>query len=101
MKSTAVIDSPGVFMIKSREQESRAILNDCSFDGGLNFNLLSLFKLPHKQGWKIMCGDESIICIHYTVGRVTNFDIVIPTENGAVYSCKFKHRTEIMSVSTD
>jgi len=80
MESTAVINIPGVFVTQDSKKGFLAVLKDCSFNGGHNFNLLSMSKLLHKQGWKITCGDESLIRIENGKGRVINFDIVVPTE---------------------
>ena len=49
---------------------------------GHNFNLLSMSKLLHKQGWKITHGGESLIRIKNEKGGVIDFDIVVPTERG-------------------
>jgi hypothetical protein len=57
-------------------------------------------KLLQKQGWNILHGDESLIPIENGKGGVINFDIVVPTEKGAIYACKFMHMTEIVASST-
>jgi hypothetical protein len=51
MESNALIDIPGVFVNKSREMGLQAILKHCSFSAKHDFNLLSMSRLPHKQGW--------------------------------------------------
>jgi hypothetical protein len=38
-----------------------------------------------------VCGDESLIRIENRKGDVIDFDIVVPTEKGAIYACKFVH----------
>jgi hypothetical protein len=63
MESTALIDIPGVLMNKSGEKGLRVVLKDCCFSANHNFNLLSMSRLMHKQGRKIVCGDKSLTCI--------------------------------------
>ena len=89
MESNALIDIPGVFINKGGEVGLQAVLKDCSFSAKHNFNLLSMSKLLHKQGWKIMHGYETLIRIKNRKGDVIDFDIVVPTEKGAIYACKF------------
>ena len=36
-----------------------------------------------------MCGDESLIWIKNGKGGVIDFDIVVPTEKGAIHAYKF------------
>ena len=48
-----------------------------------------------------MGGDESLICIENGKGDVIDFDIVVPTEKGAIYACKFVRTMEIASDSTE
>ena len=100
MESTVVIDIPGVFVTKGGKMGLPTILKDCSFNGGHNFNLLSMSKLLHMWGWKITCGDKSLIWIENRKGGVIFFDIVVPTEKAAIYSCKFMCMTEIAASST-
>jgi hypothetical protein len=54
MESNALIDIPGVFLNKSGDTGLQAVLKDCSFSAKHNFNLLSMSRLLHKQGWKIV-----------------------------------------------
>ena len=89
MESLALIKMPGAFVHKGREAGLQAVLKDCSFSVKHNLNLLSMSKLLHKQGWKIMHGNETVVCIENRKGGVVNFDIVVPTEKGAIYACKF------------
>ena len=56
-------------------------------------------RLVHKKGWKITCGDESFIHIENGENVVINFNIIVPTEKGAVYACKYVRETELASVS--
>ena len=86
MESTALIDIPGVFVNKSGEKGLQAVLKDCSFSAKHNFNLLSMSRLLHKQGWRIVRGNESLICIENGKGEVIDFDIVVPTKKGAIYA---------------
>jgi hypothetical protein len=58
-------------------------------------------RLLHKEGWKIVSGDETLICIESEKGDVINFDIVVPTEKGATYTCKFVCTVEVVTASTD
>ena len=68
MESNASIDIPGVFVNKSREMGLQAVLKDCSFSAKHKFNLLSMSRLLHKQGWKIVHGNESLIHIEHGKG---------------------------------
>ncbi len=47
-----------------------------------------------------MCGDESLIWIKNGKGGVIDFNIVVPTEKGAIYACKFICTSEIAASST-
>ena len=78
----------------------KAVLQDCSFSKEHNFNLLSMSRLLHTQGWKITHGDKSLIQIENGKGRVINFDIVVPTGKGAVYVCNFVRGMEIALACT-
>ena len=89
MESTALIDIPGVFMSKDGKAGMKAVLKDFSFGMKHNFNLLSMSKLIHKQGWKIVHGDETLIRIENEKGGKIEFDIVVPTEKEAIYACRF------------
>jgi hypothetical protein len=60
LKSTAVIDIPGVFLTKDGDMGMQAVQKECSYNKEHNFNLLSMSRLLHKQGWKITHGDESL-----------------------------------------
>ena len=55
----------------------------------------------HKQGWKIVQGNESLSCIENGQGEVIDFDIVVPTEKGAIYACKFVCAVEVATASTE
>ena len=48
-----------------------------------------------------MCGNESLIWIENGEQDVIDFDIVMPTETGAIYACKFVHTMEIATASTE
>jgi len=68
----------------------KAVLKRCSYNKAHNFNLLSMSRLLHSECWKITHGDQLLICIECSrKDGVINFDIVVPTLNGAVYTCKF------------
>ena len=101
MESTAIINIPGVFMTEAGEKGLPALLKYCSFNGGHDFNLLSMSKLSHKQGWKITLSDKSLIRIKNGKGGVINFDIVVPTEKGSIHTCNFMRMTEIAASSTE
>jgi hypothetical protein len=58
-------------------------------------------RLLHKQGWKIVRGDESLIRIENGKGEVIDFDIVVPTEKGAIYACKFTCTVEVATASAE
>jgi hypothetical protein len=50
-------DIPRVFVSKDGKMGMRVVLKECSHNKEHNFNLLSMSRLLHKQGWKIMHGD--------------------------------------------
>ena len=100
-KSTALIDIPGVFVNKDVDLGLQAVLRDCSFSAKHNFNLLSMSKLLHKQGWKIVHGNETLIRIENGKGGAINFDIVVPIEKGAIFACKFACTVELATASAD
>jgi hypothetical protein len=58
-------------------------------------------KLLHKQGWKNVCDDETLIYIENGKGDVIYFDIFVPTEKGAIYACKFVCTVEVATASID
>ena len=58
-------------------------------------------KLLHKQGWKIVCVNESLIRIENGKGDVIDLDTVMPIEKGAIYACKFVRAMEIVIASTE
>jgi hypothetical protein len=95
MESTALIDIPGVFVNKDGKTGMKAVLKDCSFIEKHNINLLSMSKLIHKQGWKIIRGDKTLICIENGKGGMIEFDIVVPTEKGEIYACRFSRCIEV------
>jgi hypothetical protein len=97
----ALINILGVFVNKSGDTGLQAALKDCSFSTKHNFNLLSMSKLLHKQGLKIVHGDESLIRIENKKGDVIDFNIVVSTEKGAIYACKFVRTMEIATASTE
>jgi hypothetical protein len=95
MESTAMIDIPGVFVTKTSDARMRAVLKDCSLSKKYNFNLLSMSRLLHKQGWKIVRGDNTLICIENGKGGTIDFNIVVPTKKGAIYACKCVRSVEV------
>ncbi len=100
VEATAIMDIPGVFASKDSTVGMKAVLQDCSFSKEHNFNLLSMSRLLHTQGWKITHGDKSLIRIENGKGGVINFDIVVPTAKGAVYVSKFVQGVEIALACT-
>lgn len=48
MESTALIDIPCVFATKNGYNGIQAVLKECSYGVGHNFNLVSMSKLLHK-----------------------------------------------------
>ncbi len=56
MESTALINIPRVFLNKDGAKGLQAVLRDCSYNGGHNFNLLSMSKLLHNKGGKSHTG---------------------------------------------
>ena len=101
MESTALINIPGVFMNRSGEKGIQAVLKDCSISVKQDFNLLSMSRLLHKQGWIVVHGNESLIRIENGKGEVIDFDIVVPTEKGAIYACKFVCTVEVATASPE
>jgi len=62
------------------------------------FNLFSVTKLV-KDGWTLG-GDKSALWL--TKGNVNlNFDIIIPTSKGMIFTMYVKHKGEMAGVSTD
>jgi hypothetical protein len=55
-------------------------------------------RLLNKQGWKIVCADESLIRIENEKGEVIDFDIVVPTEKDA---CKFVCTVEVATANAE
>ena len=53
IESTAIIDIPGVLTSTDGTVGLKAVLHECSYNKEHNFNLLSMSRLLHKQGWKI------------------------------------------------
>jgi hypothetical protein len=96
MESNAFID----LCEQSREMGLQALLKDCSFSVNHNFNLLSMSRLLHNQGWEIVSGNEALICIENGKGDVIEFDMIVPTEVGAIYACKLVCAMEIAKAST-
>jgi hypothetical protein len=56
-------------------------------------------RLLHKQGWKIIRGDDTLIRIENEKGGTIDFDIVVPTKKGAIYACKFVRSVEMAGAS--
>ena len=48
-----------------------------------------------------MRGDESLIRIENGQGEVIDFDVVVPTEKGAIYACKFVCAVEVATASAE
>ena len=85
-------------MIKDGDMGIQAAMKACSYNKVHNFNLLSTSRLLHKQGQKITDGDELLISIENRKGGVISFDIVVSTDKGVVYACKFVCLTEVAMV---
>ena len=99
MDSTALIDIPGVFVTKSGDAGMKAVLKDCSLSKKHNVNLLSMSRLLHKQGWKIIRGDDTLIRIENEKGGTIDFDIVVPIKKVTIYACKFVRSVEMAGAS--
>jgi hypothetical protein len=56
-------------------------------------------RLRHKQGWKIVRGDDTLIGIENGKGGTIDFDIVVPTKKWAIYACKFVQSVEMVGAS--
>ena len=89
IETTAMKDIPGVFMNRNGDTEMRAVLKEFIFHKAHNFNLVSMSRQLHMQGWKITHGDESLIGVENRKGKVLNFNILVPMEKWTVYACKF------------
>ena len=46
-----------------------------------------------------MRGDKTLIRVENEMGGRIDFDIVVPTEKGAIYACKFLHCVEVAAGS--
>ena len=88
-------------MAKNGDKGMKAVLKDCTYSVGHNFNFLNMSKLLHKQDWTITHVNKSWICIENGIERVIKFDIVVPTEKGAIHACKFMCTAEITTSSTE
>lgn len=77
------------------------LVEDFRYHKAHNFNLLSPSGLIHCLGWKISHADEKVIHVENRKGEVIKFNIVVPTSNGAVYTCRFACSTEVLAASTD
>lgn len=53
IKITSLAEIHGIFVSKTRDVRLGAVLKKCSYNKAHNFNLLSMPRLLHKQGWKI------------------------------------------------
>jgi len=86
-------------MSKDGKAGMKAVLKDCCCSAKHTFNLLSMSKLIHKQGWKIVRGDKALIRIEHGKDGTIDFDIVVPTEKGAIYTCRFARCVEVTAGS--
>ena len=76
-------DIPGIICDKHGNEIQSVTVTNCRNNPKANFNLLSLTKLL-KDGWQMAGDDESITM---SKGPTSiKFDIVIPTQNGAIYA---------------
>lgn len=68
-------------MSKDNTAGLRTALKECSYNKEHNFNLLSMSRLIKNQGCKITKKG-----ITNGKGGVINFDVLVPTEKGAIYA---------------
>jgi hypothetical protein len=80
----------------ARAGTSKVLLHDVTYSPSLKFNLFSTSKLQ-REGWK-MLGDYSSITMTKGDMKVC-FDIVIPTEKGAIYCVYLKRGLELATVA--
>ena len=77
------------FVEKDGSRGLKATLTEVSYCAEHNFNLLSLTRLLCK-GWRIANGDATDITnVHDESGGRIVFDIIIPTNEGAIIACRF------------
>ena len=82
------IDVPGQFVTKDESLGIQTVLTEVNYNPKLNFNSLSLSR-SLQNGWNITSRNETYIKIEDGSGNVIVFDIVIPTECGAIAACIF------------
>ena len=87
-------------MNKSGDTGLQAVLQDCSFSAKHNFNLLSMPRLLHRQGWKIVCDNDSLVHIENGNEMSLILTLSCPKKKGH-YACKFVHTMEIATASTE
>ena len=90
-------DLPCVVCNQFGQELQEVVLKDVTHSPSLKFNLFSTTKLKH-EGWK-MIGDYSSITMQKG-GMTVCFDIVIPTEKGAIYCVYLKRGGEMANVAT-
>ena len=81
------VDIPGQFARRDGTLGLSAVLNGVNVNRKNNFNLLSVSKLIHRQGWRIADGDSNRIVLQKGESKIV-FDIVIRVGQGAIYACR-------------
>ena len=87
LKATMTIDLAGRYVTKDGTYGMKATLTEVNFNANHNFNLMSLTRLL-TRGWRITKGDDTGIYVEKD-GNKIDFDIVIRTQRGAVFACRF------------
>ena len=92
------IDLSGQYVTKDGTWGMKCTLTEVNFNASHNFNLMSLTRLL-TRGWKVMRGNDAGIYIKKEGNRI-NFDIVIRTQRGAVFACRFIHEEAELSAGS-
>ena len=100
LKATSTIDLKGQCVWRDGSLGMKVTLTDCSYNACHNFNLASLTRLMSRN-WVIVKGDMTGITVRHPSGSVIDFDIVIPTEKGAIFACWFICDAELACISTE
>ena len=92
IQNEGLVDIPGIFCDKYGQEVLKATLTKVGLNRKLNFNLLSLTWMM-QDGW-IMSGNKEEITVTKD-GMKISFDIVIPTNRGAVYAGCFQRNCQV------
>ena len=100
VEATITINLLGKFVVRDGSLGMKGVLTEVNYSESHNFNPMSTTMLLCK-GWRITKSDATGITIENGSGGMIEFDVVIPTERGAVFACRSFGGTEIGVVSTD